>query len=129
MSNSADLPDLNMWLALATPDHVHHQHAVSYWEEQTAEEMFAVLHGDCPGPRAAREPTQSDGLSREKCPRRFCTAANVLPATRRSHVDSTERRMGCIPPADEQEEPPGPPLHRHLLGSMGDQHRLAPSEL
>jgi toxin-antitoxin system PIN domain toxin len=40
MSNSADLPDLNVWLALATPDHVHHPHAVTYWEEQAAEEVL-----------------------------------------------------------------------------------------
>ena len=39
MSNSADLPDLNVWLALATPDHVHHQQAVAYWKEQSAEEV------------------------------------------------------------------------------------------
>jgi hypothetical protein len=40
MSNSADLPDLKVWLDLATPDHVHHQHAVTYWEEQAAEEVL-----------------------------------------------------------------------------------------
>ena len=40
MSSSADLPDLNVWLALATPDHVHHQQAVAYWEEQAAEQVL-----------------------------------------------------------------------------------------
>ena len=39
MNNSADLPDLNVWLSLATPDHVHHQQAVAYWKEQSAEEV------------------------------------------------------------------------------------------
>ena len=28
MSTTADLPDLNVWLALTWPDHIHHQHAV-----------------------------------------------------------------------------------------------------
>ena len=40
MSSSADLPDLNVWLALATPDHIHHQQAVAYWEEQAAEQVL-----------------------------------------------------------------------------------------
>ena len=40
MSSSADLPDLNVWLALATPDHIHHQQAVAYWEEQATEQVL-----------------------------------------------------------------------------------------
>ena len=39
MSNNADLPDLNVWLALATPDHFHHQQALDYWEQQAAERV------------------------------------------------------------------------------------------
>ncbi len=39
MSNNADLPDLNVWLALATPDHFHHQQALDYWEQQAAEQV------------------------------------------------------------------------------------------
>ena len=39
MSRSIDLPDLNIWLALTTPDHVHHSKAVSYWEKQAAEQI------------------------------------------------------------------------------------------
>jgi toxin-antitoxin system PIN domain toxin len=40
MSSSADLPDLNVWLALATPDHAHHQQALAYWEQQAAEQVL-----------------------------------------------------------------------------------------
>jgi toxin-antitoxin system PIN domain toxin len=40
MRTSADLPDLNVWLALAWPDHIHHQHAVHYWEQQAAEQVL-----------------------------------------------------------------------------------------
>ena len=39
MSSNADLPDLNVWLALVTPDHVHHQQALNYWEQQAAEQV------------------------------------------------------------------------------------------
>ena len=39
MNNIADLPDLNVWLALATPDHFHHQQALDYWEQQAAERV------------------------------------------------------------------------------------------
>ena len=39
MSSNADLPDLNVWLALATPDHFHHQQALNYWEQQAAEQV------------------------------------------------------------------------------------------
>ena len=39
MNNNADLPDLNVWLALATPDHFHHQPALNYWEQQAAEQV------------------------------------------------------------------------------------------
>jgi len=40
MSTTADLPDLNVWLALACPDHTHHQHAVHYWERLAAHEVL-----------------------------------------------------------------------------------------
>ena len=40
MSSKADLPDLNVWLALATHDHFHHQQALSYWEHQAAEQVL-----------------------------------------------------------------------------------------
>ena len=39
MNNIADLPDLNVWLALATPDHFNHQQALVYWEQQAAEQV------------------------------------------------------------------------------------------
>ena len=39
MSSNSDLPDLNVWLALATPDHFHHQQALNYWEHQAAEHV------------------------------------------------------------------------------------------
>lgn len=40
MSTPADLPDLNVWLALLWPEHPHHQHAVRYWEQQAAEQVL-----------------------------------------------------------------------------------------
>ena len=39
MSSNSDLPDLNVWLALATPDHFHHQQTLNYWEHQAAEQV------------------------------------------------------------------------------------------
>lgn len=40
MRSSADLPDLNVWLALAWPAHSHHQHAIHYWEQQAADQVL-----------------------------------------------------------------------------------------
>jgi len=40
VSTTADLPDLNVWLALACPEHSHHQHAVRYWEQQAADQVL-----------------------------------------------------------------------------------------
>jgi len=40
VSTTADLPDLNVWLALACPDHNHHRQAVHYWEQQAAEQVL-----------------------------------------------------------------------------------------
>lgn len=40
MSTCADLPDLNVWLALASADHSHHQQAVHYWEQQAGERVL-----------------------------------------------------------------------------------------
>lgn len=34
-----DLPDLNVWLALADPDHQHHRRARQYWETEAAPEL------------------------------------------------------------------------------------------
>lgn len=34
-----DVPDLNLWLALADPDHVHHDRARHYWESEAAQEI------------------------------------------------------------------------------------------
>lgn len=31
-----DVPDLNLWLALADPDHAHHARARRYWEAEAA---------------------------------------------------------------------------------------------
>ena len=40
MSFIADLPDLNVWLALASPTHQHHPSAVRYWEEQASQQVL-----------------------------------------------------------------------------------------
>ena len=34
--SAADLPDINVWLALADPDHEHHDRAKRYWETESA---------------------------------------------------------------------------------------------
>jgi predicted nucleic acid-binding protein len=38
MNPTADLPDLNVWLALSWPEHSHHQQALHYWEQQAADQ-------------------------------------------------------------------------------------------
>lgn len=40
MTHTIDLPDLNVWLALASPDHIHHPQAVDYWENLAAEQVL-----------------------------------------------------------------------------------------
>jgi toxin-antitoxin system PIN domain toxin len=40
VSTTVDLPDLNVWLALACPDHSHHHLALHYWEQQAAEQVL-----------------------------------------------------------------------------------------
>ena len=35
-SDLADLPDLNVWLALAATQHPHHAQALTYWEQQAS---------------------------------------------------------------------------------------------
>lgn len=35
----SDLPDLNVWLALADPDHEHHARAKRYWETESASSL------------------------------------------------------------------------------------------
>ena len=40
MSTTADLPDLNVWLALIWPEHIHHQLAVQCWEQQAAPQVL-----------------------------------------------------------------------------------------
>ncbi|MFZ9753332.1 MAG: TA system VapC family ribonuclease toxin [Cyanobium sp.] len=40
MSSGADLPDLNVWLALIWPDHSHHLQAVHDWEQQAADQVL-----------------------------------------------------------------------------------------
>ena len=40
MSAIADLPDLNVWLALASPTHKHHSMAAHYWEEQASQQVL-----------------------------------------------------------------------------------------
>ena len=36
MKNSADLLDVNVWLALVAQAHSHHQRAGAYWEKEAA---------------------------------------------------------------------------------------------
>ena len=40
MIAQVDLPDLNVWLALAAPGHGHHNQAVCYWESQAAQQVL-----------------------------------------------------------------------------------------
>lgn len=39
MAGPIDLPDVNVWLALAVADHAHHQRARSYWYEEAGERL------------------------------------------------------------------------------------------
>ena len=34
-----DLPDVNVWLAFSVADHVHHQRARRYWEEESGDQL------------------------------------------------------------------------------------------
>jgi len=44
VSSAADLPDLNVWLALVWPDHSHHLVALKYWEHQaSAQVLFSTV--------------------------------------------------------------------------------------
>ncbi|MBW0174372.1 MAG: PIN domain-containing protein [Vulcanococcus sp.] len=40
MSSTADLPDLNVWLALVWPEHNHHRQALKYWEHQASQQIL-----------------------------------------------------------------------------------------
>ena len=35
MGSHADLPDVNVWLALSLPDHPHHPRAQRYWFDES----------------------------------------------------------------------------------------------
>lgn len=39
VSDSIDLPDVNVWLALTVADHPHHDRARRYWNEESAERI------------------------------------------------------------------------------------------
>ena len=39
MIQGSDLPDINVWLALAVPDHAHHDRAAEYWHGQAAPQL------------------------------------------------------------------------------------------
>ena len=39
-SDPADLPDLNVWLALAATQHPHHAQALTYWEQQASDRVL-----------------------------------------------------------------------------------------
>jgi len=41
---TVDLLDVNVWIALALPDHVHHERAQRYWSEESLEQIaFCTL--------------------------------------------------------------------------------------
>lgn len=40
MSSTADLPDLNVWLALVWPEHTHHRQALKYWEHLASRQIL-----------------------------------------------------------------------------------------
>ena len=39
MPERIDLPDVNVWLALARADHPHHERACSYWESESSAQL------------------------------------------------------------------------------------------
>ena len=40
LADPADLPDLNVWLALAATHHPHHAQALTYWEQQASGQVL-----------------------------------------------------------------------------------------
>jgi len=40
---SLSFPDINVWLALASPEHVHHAAAARWWEKETGQIGFSRL--------------------------------------------------------------------------------------
>ena len=128
MNNNADLPDLNVWLALATPDHFHHQPALNYWEQQAAEQVHfctvtalglvrllsqAKLMG-----QAVKKADEASALLQKLCQQPG--GSLTIPAS-----NGWDR----VPPTDVRGQSPGPPLQRCLPSSAGHQQRLAPGEL
>jgi predicted nucleic acid-binding protein len=89
MSTSTDLPDLNVWLALTWPEHLHQQHAVRYWEQQAAEHVLfctvtALLEALCQQPGVKLAKPEHDGwevfhqlLRGAELPARLCTDAHL----------------------------------------------------
>jgi uncharacterized protein len=59
VNTAADLPDLNVWLALACPGHSHHHPAVHYWEQQSAEQVLFCTVTALGGWRLALPETQA----------------------------------------------------------------------
>jgi hypothetical protein len=39
VSDSIDLPDVNVWLALGLPDHPHHNRALAYWNNAAGQRV------------------------------------------------------------------------------------------
>ncbi len=84
MSTKADLPDLNVWLALTCVDHSHHKQALQYWVPGSpgAADASELLEALCRQPGVSLAAPEHDGfdvfhqlLRNEALPARLCTDA------------------------------------------------------
>ena len=113
MSTTVDLPDLNVWLALACPDHSHHHQALHYWEQQAAEQVLFCT-------------VTALGLVRLVCQPKLMGAAVKTAAEASALLDVFCQQPGVSMGSAEHA---APSVHRCLSGSPGDRQWLAPGEL
>ena len=111
MNTAADLPDLNVWLALACPDHCHHRQALRYWEQQAAEQVLFCT-------------VTALGLVRLVCQPKLMGAAVKTAGEASALLEAF-----CMQPGvsmDSAELPPS--VHRCLSGCPGDRKWVVPGE-
>ena len=99
MSSTADLPDLNVWLALVWPDHSHHLAALQFWEHQASEQvLFSTV--------------TALGLVRLVCQPKLMGAAVKTPQEASALLEALCRQPGVSLAAAEQG---GWEMFHHLL--------------
>lgn len=61
MGSHADLPDVNVWLALSLPDHPHHPRAQRYWFDESGDQMVFCRITALAYVRLSTQPKVMDG--------------------------------------------------------------------